>query len=521
MIRFRDFQNIYVGLIVLLIYIIFFTFYLYRRKKNIDKLDAERNIFLGRNNWQYGISFIFTALAIIFLTIAFMRPQTKSSLKRVNIKSENIVFALDLSASMHTRDILPDRLSNAKTFIRRIVSQFKTENIALVVFAGEALIQCPFTTDYNTFLELLQFADSRNIGLPGTNLAGAINRSLAYIKGKFLKNSIIVLLSDGESFQGDIDSAIAASKKAGVIIYTVGVGTPNGEPVPIYNDKQQITGYKKDRYGNIVVSKLNSERLKKIASSTGGKYFEIKAGSFDEVKFLNEIARLKRSTNKNIKRYEYEEQYHIFLFFAFFLLLLDMLTPIFFKLRSRLLLIFLLFIMFAFSKAGSGIKEGNKYYRAKDYYRAIGKYSEALRADTHNAAAIYNIGCALYKGGFYDTAIKAFSAVHLKSKKQAEAYYNLGDAYFKIGKFSKALKSYVKSLIIEPSDTSVKYNLEVTLRKIKASKGKGRHKKQKNGKKQKQQQDRKALKKLLSNYDKNQKLQKQKTSRRTRVEYDW
>ena len=516
MIFFRDFQNIYIGLALIVIYIFLFAIQIYKSKHLLNIISADRKMYAGRGPAMKSASFILVLFSLIFLTMALMRPQTKSAVKKVKTKTSYVVFALDTSASMLTRDVQPNRLTAAKNFIRSIVSQFSGEKAGLLVFSGAALIQCPFTDDYTTFLNLLDFSENRNIPVPGTNIASAINRAAEYVSRKFVDESVMILLSDGESFDGDISAAIEKAKKQNIHIYTIGVGTPAGEPVPVVDAKGGVTGYKKDKYGNVVVSKLDSEELKKIAAATGGRYFEVKAGSTDEIRLLNAINRMQKSVNEEVKKYEYEEQYHIFVLLAFAFLLIDLFLPLFFR-HKQFLLLFLIFLV------GAGnIKTGNKYYNSKQYYKALKEYYLVLRSDTHNVTAAYNLGNALYRTDQPETAAKIYGSIRTKDKKkEAEALYNAGDAYFKAKQYGKAVENYVKSLVLNPSDTEAKYNLEVALRKVKPGKGKSKRSKKNKKQKQKQNSQKKALKKMLDNYDKKQKLQKKQPAKRKNVENDW
>ncbi|RMH56981.1 MAG: VWA domain-containing protein [Candidatus Hydrogenedentota bacterium] len=211
---------------------------------------------------------LLAALALLILAAA--RPQAGEAIRMVRKRGMNIVFVLDTSRSMATPDVAPNRYARAMHDIEKILEHLGTDRVGLVTFAGEAFPQCPLTTDYAAFRILARAAHLGSIPLPGTNIEKAVAKALETLeagsKGK--GKGAVVLFTDGENHQGDLDAAIAAAKKKSIPVFTIGFGSPAGSPVP-----DPRGGFKKDREGNIVVSRLDAETLRRLASGTRGRFF--------------------------------------------------------------------------------------------------------------------------------------------------------------------------------------------------------------------------------------------------------
>jgi Ca-activated chloride channel family protein len=299
-------------LLLLFVFIPFFI-WVYQSKKAalrrfaslslIGKLTPNANSSRQITRWVLFCAFF------IFLVIALARPRFGVKMEMVERKGIDIMVDLDISQSMLAEDIAPNRIDRAKHEIGKLIDLLRGDRIGLVVFAGESFLQCPLTLDYGAAKLFLNSVSTGWVEIQGTALADAIKQSTAAFKSKTKKHKVLILISDGEDHQGE---AIEAAKKAseeGIVIYTVGVGSESGVPIPM-NKGQNNVVYKKDKSGNLVMTKLNPVILEKIALEGKGKYFH--AGT--------DLLGMGKSTT-------FEERYQIFLFIAIIFILLEFIVP--------------------------------------------------------------------------------------------------------------------------------------------------------------------------------------------------
>lgn len=265
-------------------------------------------------------------LALVCLILSVLRPQYGVTFEVSERKGINMLIAIDVSSSMKAQDVKPSRLEHAKREVLGLIDNLKGDRIGLVAFSGEAFVQCPLTSDYAAATLFLNDIDTGIISTPGTDIATAIKVSrLAFSKQLTRATDVLVILSDGESFENDpIESARVAAEQ-GVIIYTVGIGTPAGEPIPLLDEFGRKDGFKKDRQGQVVVSRLNESVLRKIADVTKGKYFYSSNLKFVMDDIYKEVSRLEKTAMEEQLKRSFIDRYRWFLFPAFILLLIEFL----------------------------------------------------------------------------------------------------------------------------------------------------------------------------------------------------
>lgn len=245
----------------------------------VAKLSATVN--RSGRRWQMALWLV----ALVLLIIALARPRWGAQVEYVERQGVEIMVALDISESMLAEDLKPNRLARAKLEISELMDRLEGNQLGLVLFSGVAFVQFPLTSDFTTARIFLDAAKPGLISRPGTAIAEAINIALTGFNEERASQKVIVLLTDGENHEGDISAAVQAAADKGVIIYTIGFGSPNGEPIPLYDDQGQLTGYKKDRQGEVVLSRLDETTLQQIALATNGRYFRAAADG-REVGFL-------------------------------------------------------------------------------------------------------------------------------------------------------------------------------------------------------------------------------------------
>lgn len=224
---------------------------------------------------------IATALALIasmMLLIGASRPQLGSRVLETRQRGGDIVLAVDASLSMEARDLLPSRRERARQEVLSLLDQLEGDRVALVSFAGEAFIQSPLTLDRGAIRMLLPLLDPSAMPEPGTNLAAAIRRGIEAFQDDPRRGRAIVLFTDGEAWDGDLERAVAEAQEARVRICAVGVGRTQGDPIPLPARRGEPPQYKKDRAGRVVVSRLVEEGLRRACEATGGTYVRSEGG---------------------------------------------------------------------------------------------------------------------------------------------------------------------------------------------------------------------------------------------------
>lgn len=267
-------------------------------------------------------------LAYCFLVLAAMRPQVGTKLEKVKREGIDIVFALDVSKSMLAEDLKPNRLANAKNEIRAFIAHQTDDRVALVVFAGDAFLMSPLTIDYDAFLMFLESVDVTIVNAPGTDIARAIEVAQRAFVDDTPKYKAIILITDGEQTgNGDPIARANDAQKAGIKIFSIGVGTPNGAPIPVKDRAGNIVGYKKDPNGVIVTSRLDETMLTQIAERTGGKYFPARPGSAELRKILAEIEKMGKKELQSFIYSHYDERFYYPLGAAIFFLFIFWALP--------------------------------------------------------------------------------------------------------------------------------------------------------------------------------------------------
>jgi len=217
-------------------------------------------------------------LAITFVVITLARPQLGSHLELVEQQGVEVMVALDTSLSMMAQDVAPNRLERAKLAVVELMDRLPGARVGLVAFAGTSFVQFPLTTDFEAAKLFLDAADVNTVSLPGTAIGDAIRTATRAFSEKELKYKVLILFTDGEDHNTDPVGAAKEAAEQGVVIYAVGFGSPEGEPIPVYDESGAVTDFKKDRQGQVVLSKLDEATLQEIAKTTGGDYYRATAG---------------------------------------------------------------------------------------------------------------------------------------------------------------------------------------------------------------------------------------------------
>ena len=317
-------QYLYLLLVIpLLVSIFLFQMYWKRKKRNeFGDLELVQKLSPEASSFKPVLKFITLTLALVAIIIALVNPKIGTKMETVKRKGIDIVFALDISKSMLAEDIAPNRLEKSKQLISNIISTLGNDRVGIVGYAGSAYPVLPMTTDYSIAKMYLQNMNTNMVSSQGTALNDAIRLSETYFDAVDT-SKLIILVSDGEDHGADSQAGSELAKEKGIKIITMGVGTENGGPIPIKNDSGSLSGYKKDKNAEVVITKLNTEILENIAKSTNGGYI---AGNntkeaLDRLK--NAMDNIEKTEFETEQIAEYQTQYQWFLAFAFLLILAD------------------------------------------------------------------------------------------------------------------------------------------------------------------------------------------------------
>jgi Ca-activated chloride channel family protein len=296
--------------------LLFFIWAAHRRRRSLEQFgEAPLVAKLSRtvSRRRQWIKIVLFLLAFIFLSIAIARPQIGTHAVPVTAEGIDLVFALDTSLSMLAEDMKPNRLMRAKHEIAALMDKLRGDRVGIVIFSSMGFIQCPLTVDYAAAKLFLDAVDTNSVSVPGSAIADAISTSIKAFKHSSVKSSkVIILLTDGESHEGDPMMATEEAKKQGIRIYTIGIGSPKGEPIPIRNKQGDLVGYKKDKEGNIIMTKLDQLTLEKISILTDGQFYRASSSGLELEKIYGDISSMEKTSQETRLITHYEDFYQYF-----------------------------------------------------------------------------------------------------------------------------------------------------------------------------------------------------------------
>ncbi|MBN1493998.1 MAG: VWA domain-containing protein [Candidatus Omnitrophica bacterium] len=299
-------------------------------------LDLVKQLTMHVDSTRVTFKKVLLVLTFTLMVLSLMQPKWGFHWEEIKRKGIDIVVALDLSKSMLAEDIKPNRLERARMEIKNLINILQGDRIGIVTFAGTSFIHCPLTLDYATAKTFLDALDTDLIPEPGTNIGGAIEKALRSFEGVDKQHQVLILITDGEDHEEKVMESVKDARSKGVIIYTIGIGSKVGAPIPI-TDEQGNKVYLKDRSGQVVVSKMDSEMLQKIALMTGGKNGTIGGAQFPlEDIYLNEISKMEKKELGSMRRKKYENRYQWPLAIALLLLLLEFFIPVTRRVQKRM-----------------------------------------------------------------------------------------------------------------------------------------------------------------------------------------
>lgn len=427
-----------------------------------------------------------TGAAAVLLLIALARPQWGVVWEEAVQQGRDVLIAVDTSRSMLAVDEPPNsRLVKARLATLDLAQFAKTDRLGLIAFAGSAFLQCPLTLDEFAFGQNVAGLDTEIIPQGGTAVAEAIDTAIKAFEKSGENHRVLVMITDGEDHEGDIELAIRRAQKAKLRIFTVGVGTPQGEVIRVPDEQGQLA-FLKDESGNVVRSRLNEPLLKKVAEGTGGFYLRLAGARPMEVLFKKGIDTLPKGDSASKLTRSYREQYYWFVLLAAVLLALEMFwmknrAPRFGRPSSatKAAMVSSLFVVLGcVSPAGAATADALKDYNSGNYTKAYEKFSR-MAEERKDDRQHFNAGTAAYKAGDFEKARDHFAASTLAEDLaiQQKSYFNMGNTLFRMGAKSEdpedreafwedAIKEFGRSLELEKTDGDAQANLQFVQKQL-------------------------------------------------------
>ena len=295
------------------------------RKRNALRRVGEANLVKGLIPEMSGIrpffKFLLQLVAVASAILMLARPQFGSKIEDVKKQGVEVIIALDVSNSMLAEDIQPDRLTRAKQAISRLVDNLDNDKIGLIVFAGDAYIQIPVTTDYISAKMFLSTITPDIVPKQGTAIGAAISLGIRSFTPGDGKSKALIIITDGENHEDDPLKGAGEAAKAGIIIHTIGIGSTEGVPIPIMRNGKK--DFLKDSKGNTVITRLDENILKKIALATNGNYVRASNSNIGLDEIFADIKKMKKQDLQSTQYTEYNDQYQIFAAITLIFLLID------------------------------------------------------------------------------------------------------------------------------------------------------------------------------------------------------
>ena len=444
------------------------------------------------SRWRGAVKYGLLMLALALLIVAAANPQMGSKRVKGERIGSDVAICLDISNSMMAEDIQPNRLERAKRMVSRLLEHMAGDRVSLIVFAGSSYIQMPLTNDYSATRLFLEQIDCSMISAQGTAIGDAIEKamqSLGYGEETWQSNKgrAIVIISDGENHEDDAEEAAREAAKEGVVICAIGMGLPDGAPIPQYNRHGQRTGLKQDAEGNTVLTYLNEQMLQDIAHAGKGIYLRggnINANMDDLYEALDDLEK-EHYDEAQFEQYESQYQYPVAL--ALLCLLADLLL---FERRNRRWRISFVVLLMLLPMTGlaqdsptrKAMRQGNRQYKKEQHDKAELNYRKALDRDSTYWTGHYNLGNALYRQKHYTQAAEhygqALQRKDLDTAQRQRILHNRGNSYLKAGLadrenggqyFQQAVNDYREALKLDPKNNDTRYNLSYAQRLLQQS----------------------------------------------------
>ena len=480
MFRFED--PIYLYLLVLIPILVLIHFLMLRRqKKRLRKfgdLELVRQLMPNVSRFRPLVKFWLLLGALALLIVVLARPQFGNKISHEKRTGIETIICMDISNSMLAEDVTPSRLDRAKMMVENLVDHFTNDKIGLIVFAGDAFVQLPITSDYVSAKMFLSSITPAMISTQGTDIAAAINMAAHSFTQEENIGKAIIVITDGEDHEGGALEAAKEAKAKGMNTYVLGVGSPNGAPIPIGNGD-----YMKDNSGQTVMSALNEQMCRQLADAGSGAYIHVENNSNAQEQLDNELDKLSKKETSSTIYSDFDEQFQAVAIIVLLLLILEvcileiknpMLKNVsLFKRSKKVAAVAVLLLVAVGVQAQSDrqlIRQGNKQYRKGNVAEAEVSYRKAVERNERNPQANYNLGNSLMaqrKDSLAITQLEKAAKLETNPLRRAQAYHNMGVICQQHRMFGEAIEAYKEALRNNPADHETRYNLELCKRQQK------------------------------------------------------
>jgi Ca-activated chloride channel family protein len=411
----------------------------------------------------------FFILSIAFFIVALSGPKWGSHYQDVQRKGVDIIFLLDASKSMLAQDVKPDRMERAKREINDFLRVAEGDRVGLVVFSGDAFVQCPLTLDYAAISMFVNSINTDTVPIKGTDMGRGLSVCLDAFDYTYATDKVIIMITDGEdNEQKGSNQAVKANDKQ-VKIFVYGIGEPEGSPIPI-----ETGGFEKDDKGNLVLSKLNEDNLIKIANTADGRYVRSVTGDLDLDRLYFDGIRKKTKARElqSDKIKVYEERFPLFIAFGLFFLMLEAIVDINYKNKGKFLGVFIFCLMLIPIKYAFAVESGESFYQKGLFKEAEEAFLKEDMETPKDVRKRYNRGCASFKNSNFNGATAAFESVLRRTDKKNikfNAAFNLASSHYMNGNYKDAASYFKEALKLNPEDEDARHNYELALKTLEAS----------------------------------------------------
>ncbi len=475
--------------------LVFFV-WAWRRKQAAMALFIPTRLFdkllVGYSATREKVRYALLGGAVVFGLLALAQPKWGYTWEEVRQKGLDVVVAVDTSRSMLAPDVPPTRLERARLACIDLMRVAKTDRLGLVAFAGSAFLQCPLTFDDEAFRLSLSAVDTGVIPQGGSSLSEAIRTATQAFKKDEDNHKVLILLTDGEDHEEGAIEAAKEAAKAGLKIFTIGVGTPNGELLS-FRDEQGRLEYVRDEEGNIVRSRLNETLLREIATEANGFYLPLTGAKTMETLYEQGLAGLPKTESESKMVQRFKERFQWPLAVAILLLALEWLlqglpatkpaqavaNPLLKRQAVPAVVVTMLAFWLLNNAAMGSPAQARKAFESGEYKAALEEYNRLLRERPADARLHYNAGAAAYRAEDFDTAVNQFNEALRTTDLglQRDAYYNRANTRYRQGDKSteatdkqqmweSAIYDYDRALKLNPEDADAKFNRDLVQRKL-------------------------------------------------------
>ena len=452
---FRFGEPTYLYLLLLLPFLAAFYLYSnYKRRKNIRRFGDPTllaQLMPDVSKYRPDVKFWIIFVAIGLFSVLLARPQFGSKLETVKRKGVEVIIALDISNSMLAQDVQPSRLEKAKRLISRLVDELDNDKVGMIVFAGDAFTQLPITSDYISAKMFLESINPSLISKQGTAIGEAINLAARSFTPQEGVGRAIIVITDGENHEGGAVEAAKAAAEKGIQVSVLGVGMPDGAPIPV----EGTNDYRRDREGNVIVTRLNEAMCQEIAKEGKGIYVRVDNSNSAQRAINQEVNKMAKSDVESKVYTEFNEQFQAIAWVKYILFAVFLLATVGVSAQKA---------------ERDYIRKGNRLFNDSVFVDAEVNYRKALEANPKSTVSMYNLGNTLSQQQKFQDAMEQYvsaSKIEKDKMKLAHIYHNMG-VLFQAGKdYAKAVDAYKMSLRNNPADHETRYNLALAQKMLK------------------------------------------------------